>query len=127
MWKRYIADKYNFVSFNDQDSLDGRGVYCHIHPCEFDPATSLCLGDIVIDDQQNPSMAQVVLRQVRSIHFVRVSHTLNWQNTSQFLSSFSHFGVHDAIHPAVSRHLFVFKDSSYLTQDRLVYIIILSA
>lgn len=86
---------------------------------EFDPASSLCLGDIAVDDHQNPSIIQVCLKQSKTDPFRRgVSIYLG--KTESDLCPVSAILAYVAVRPAVDGPLFVFKNGTYLTRDRLV-------
>jgi len=89
------------------------------HPSEFDPAASLCLGDIALDDRLNPSMVQVTLRQSKTDPF-RKGVAVYLGRTQADLCPVAAILAYIAIRPTVSGPLFVFKDGSYLTRDRLI-------
>lgn len=86
---------------------------------EFDPAASLCLGDIAVDNHQDPSLVQVRLKQSKTDPFRRgVSIFLG--RTRMDLCPVVAILAYVAVRPAVNGPLFVFKDGSFLTRDRLV-------
>ena len=89
------------------------------HVSDFYPATSLCLGDIAVDHHQDPSVVQVRLKQSKTDPFRRgVSIYLGKTRTD--LCPVVAILAYIALRPAVSGPLFVFKDGSFLTRDRLV-------
>ena len=86
---------------------------------EFDPAVSLCPGDIAVDSHQNPTVVQVRLKQSKTDPFRRgVSIFLGrtWADLCPVTAVLAYV----AVRPAVNGPLFVFKDGSFLTRDRLV-------
>ena len=86
---------------------------------EFDPAASLCLGDIAVDSHQNPTVVQVRLKQSKTDPFHRgVSIFLGrtWSDLCQETTILAYV----AVRPAVNGPFFVFKNDTFLTRDRLV-------
>ena len=95
------------------------GEFSVTHVSEFDPASSLCLGDIAVDHHQDPSVVQVRLKQSKTDPFRRgVSIYLGRTQTD--LCPVVAILAYIAVRPAVNGPLFVFKDGSFLTRDRLV-------
>ena len=95
------------------------GEFSVTHVSEFDPASSLCLGDIAVDRHQDPSVVQVRLKQSKTDPFHRgVSIYLGRTQTD--LCPVVAILAYIAVRPAVNGPLFVFKDGSFLTRDRLV-------
>ena len=95
------------------------GEFSVTHVSEFDPASSLCLGDIAVDRHQDLSVVQVRLKQSKTDPFHRgVSIYLGRTQTD--LCPVVAILAYIAVRPAVNGPLFVFKDGSFLTRDRLV-------
>ena len=95
------------------------GEFAVTHVSEFDPTASLCLGDVAVDHHQDPSVVQVRLKQSKTDPFRRgVSIYLGRTQTD--LCPVVAILAYIAVRPAVNGPLFVFKDGSFLTRDRLV-------
>ena len=95
------------------------GEFSVTHVSDFDPAASLCLGDIAVDQHQDPSVVQVRLKQSKTDPFRRgVSIYLGRTQTD--LCPVVAILAYIAVRPAVNGPLFVFKDGSFLTRDGLV-------
>ena len=92
------------------------GEFSVTHVSDFDPAASLCLGDIAVDQHRDPSVVQVRLKQSKTDPFRRgVSIYLGRTQTD--LCPVVAILAYIAVRPAV---MFVFKDGSFLTRDGLV-------
>ena len=72
---------------------------------DFDAASALCPGDNTVDSHQNPTMIQLHLKQ--SNHSAR-----------EYL--YTSAGLHPPASAILAGPLFVFKDRSFFTRDRLV-------
>ena len=95
------------------------GEFAAAQVSEFDPAVSLCPGDIAVDSHQNPTVVQVRLKQNKTDPFRRgVSIFLGrtWADLCPVTAVLAYV----AVRPAVNGPFFVFKDGSFLTRDRLV-------
>lgn len=90
------------------------GAFTVPHLREFDPAASLCLGDVALDDRQNPSMLRVILKQSKTDPF-RKGVSIYLGRTHVDLCPVLAVLAYVAICPAVCGPLFVFKDGLYST------------
>ena len=95
------------------------GEFSVTHVSEFDPAASLCLGDVAVDQHQDPSVVQVRLKQSKTDPFRR-GVSIYFGRTQMDLCPVTAILAYIAVRPAVNGPLFVFKDGSFLTRDRLV-------
>ena len=86
------------------------GDFSVTHVSEFDP---LCLGDVAVDQHQDPSVVQVRLKQSKTDPFRRGI-------SGRTQTDLCPVTAYIAVRPAVNGPLFVFKDGSFLTRDRLV-------
>ena len=95
------------------------GEFTVTHQGVFDPSSSLCLNDIAIDNHQNPSIVQVVLKQSKTDPF-RKGVCIYLGRTNVDLCPVSAVLAYVTVRPTGSGPFFVFKDGSYLTRDLLV-------
>ena len=86
---------------------------------DFDPANSLCLGDLAVDNHQTPSIVKVQLKQSKTDPF-RKGVAIFLGRTQADLCPVSAILAYVAVRPAVAGPLFVFKDGSFLTRERFV-------
>ena len=86
---------------------------------DFDPSTSLCISDMSVDDRENPSMVCVVLRQSKTDPF-RKGISIYLGRTYADLCPVAAILAYIAVRPSITGPLFVFKDGSHLTREKLV-------
>ena len=86
---------------------------------DFDPASSLMLEDIAVDRHDNPSVVQIRLKQSKTEPF-RHGVDVFLGATNAELCSVSAILAYVAACPRGSGPLFLFKDGSFLTRDKLV-------
>ena len=95
------------------------GEFTITHTNGFDPASSLCVGDIAVDSHHNPSSIQVSLKQSKTDPF-RKGVSIYLGRTQSDLCQVTAVLAYVAICPSVGGPLFVFKDGGYLTREKLV-------
>ena len=88
-------------------------------PADFDTASSLCLQDIAVNSRDSPTVIQVYLKQSKTDPF-RKGVSIYLGRTQSDLCPVSAVLSYIAIRPSVAGPLFVFKDGSYLTREKLV-------
>ena len=98
---------------------EARRIRTVTHVSEFGPATSLCLGDIALDHHQDPSVVQVQLKQSKTDPFSTGVSIYLGRTRTDLCPVVAILG-YIAVRPPASRPLFVFKDGSFLTRNRLV-------
>ena len=86
---------------------------------EFDPQVSLTPADISVDSHQDPTVLCVRLKQSKTDPF-RAGVSIYMGRTNQQLCPVAAVLAYLAICPATPGLLFVFKNGSFLTRDRLV-------
>ena len=86
---------------------------------DFDPSTSLCISDMSVDDRENLSMVCVVLRQSKTDPF-RKGISIYLGRTYADLCPVAAILAYIAVRPSITGPLFVFKDGSHLTREKLV-------
>ena len=87
---------------------------------DFDPSSSLCASDISVDNLQNPAIVRVVLRQSKTDP-IRKGTSIYLGRTHRDLCPVTAVLAFVAVCPPVAGPLFVFKDGSHLTREKLVY------
>ena len=85
----------------------------------FDPTVHLTAADISVDQHQSPSLLCVRLKQSKTDPF-RVGVSLFLGCTGRDICPVTAVLAYLAIHPTSQGPLFVFRDGSYLTRDKLV-------
>ena len=83
---------------------------------DFNPQSSMCLCDIAVDSRQNP------LEQSKTDPFCN-GVTIYLEQTQADICPVATVLAYVAVWPAVPGPLFVFRDGSYLTHDRLVTVV----
>ena len=86
---------------------------------DFDPSVSLMTSDISVDSHETPVMVRVVLRQSKTDPF-RQGVSIYLGKTQGDLCPVSAILAYIAIRPPVVGPLFVYRDGSFLTRDKLV-------
>ena len=86
---------------------------------DFDPSVSLNTSDISVDSCEHPSMVRVVLRQSKTDPF-RQGVSIYFGKTQGDLCPVSAILAYIAIRPPVRGPLFVYRDGSFLTRDKLI-------
>ena len=86
---------------------------------EFDPAASLVLDDVSVDRHDNPSLVKVRLKSSKTDPF-RHGIDICLGHTHRDLCPVSALLAYVVVRPALAGPLFVFRDGSFLTRERLV-------
>ena len=86
---------------------------------QFDPEAMLTPMDVAVDQVQSPSVLAVTLKQSKTDPF-RVGVTIFMGRTGNLLCPVAAVLAYLAIRPPSPGPLFIFRDGSYLTRDRLV-------
>ena len=86
---------------------------------EFDPASSLCASDISVDSRENPTMVCVVLRQSKTDPFRKGASIYLGRTYGDLCPVVALLG-YIMLRLQVLGPLFVYKDGSYLTREKLV-------
>ena len=95
------------------------GEFTVSHLCEFDQSSALCTSDISFDSHSDPTIVRILLRQSKTDPFRR-GVAIYLGRTGRDLCPVTALLAFIAIRPEVNGPLFVFKDGSFLTRDRLV-------
>ena len=86
---------------------------------EFDPAVSLTLDDVAVDRHDDPSLVKIRLKCSKTDPF-RHGVDIFLGRTHRDLCPVSALLAYVAVRPAGTGPLFIFKDGSFLTRERLV-------
>ena len=95
------------------------GEFTVSHFCEFDQSSALCTSGISVDSHSDPTIVRILLRQSKTDPFRR-GVAIYLGRTGRDLCPVTALLAFIAIRPEVNGPLFVFKDGSFLTRDRLV-------
>lgn len=88
-------------------------------PVEFNASSSLTLADVAVDQHDNPSVVRIRLKQSKTDPF-RHGVDIFLGRTKADLCPVSALLAYIAVRPAVSGPLFVFRDGSFLSRERLI-------
>ena len=86
---------------------------------DFDPSVSLNTSDISVDSCEHPSTVRVFLRQSKTDPF-RQDVSIYFGKTQGDLCPVSAILAYIGIRPPVRGPLFVYRDGSFLTRDKLI-------
>ena len=86
---------------------------------DFDPSFSLTLGDIAVDQHNNPSIVCIRLKQSKTDPFRRGVNVFLGR-TNADLCPVTAILAYVALRPQLEGPLFVFQDGLFLTRDKLV-------
>ena len=89
---------------------------------EFDPTTTLCSSDIAVDNKEAPSVVRVILRHSKTDPF-RKGVSIFLGRTFRDLCPVLAMLAFMAKRPAIPGPLFIFRDGTFLTRDKLVHAI----
>ena len=89
------------------------GEFCITSTNQFDPSSSLCLEDIAIDSHQNPTSVRVTLKQSKTDPFCQGIYKRKTCPVAEILA-------YIAIRPPMGGSLFIYRDGTCLTRDKLV-------
>ena len=95
------------------------GEFCNTSTSEFDPTVSLCLEDVAIDSHQNPTSVRVTLKQSKTDPF-RQGVSIYMDKTNSDLCPVSAILAYIAIRPQRGGPLFIYRDDTVLTREKLV-------
>ena len=95
------------------------GEFCITSTNQFDPSSSLCLEDIAIDSHQNPTSIWVTLKQSKTDPF-RQGMSIYMGKTNSDLCPVAAILAYIAIRPPMHGPLFIYRESTCLTRDKLV-------
>ena len=86
---------------------------------DFDPSVALTSSDIAVDRHQSPTLVRVRLKQSKTDPF-RHGVDVYLGRTDADLCPVAALLAYMAVRPHLTGPLFIFKDGSFLTRDRLV-------
>ena len=86
---------------------------------DFDPSVALTSSDIAVDRHQSPTLVRVRLKQSKTDPF-RHGVDVYLRRTDADLCPVAALLAYMAVRPHLTGPLFIFKDGSFLTRDRLV-------